>query len=74
MPEKTDGAVRGYQVLDFYSDAVDPQPGDSHLSALARVMGDLMLVARDLDVQPNDLVTEVRFGMELRGVDAEAFE
>ena len=74
MSEKTDGALRGYQVLDFYMNDVDPQPGDSHLSALARVMGDLMLVARDLDVQPNDLVTEVRFGMELRGVDAEAFE
>ena len=74
MPDKTDGTMRGYQVLDFYSDAVDPQPGDSHLSALARVMGDLTLVARDLEVQPDDLVTEVRFGMELRGVDAQAFE
>ena len=74
MSGTTDGAARGYQVLDFYSDAVDPQPGDSHLSALARVMGDLMLVARDLEVSPDNLVTEVKFGMELRGADAEAFE
>jgi hypothetical protein len=74
MSEKTDGAIRGYQVLDFYMSDVDPQPGDSHLSALARVMGDLVLASRDLEVVPADLVAEVTFGMELRAMDAQAFE
>ena len=75
MAKKPDGALRGYRLLDLYSEAVDPQPGeDGHLSALVRAMGDLMLVARDMNVAPADLVTQVKFGMELRGLDTSEFE